>query len=345
MVVQPPAPHHGRVKRAAWIGGATTAALATAAPATVFGQTMRDVNFATLGPSAGSWPFQVAEAMGFYKKYGLNIQYVLVSSTAAGAQLLLAKGADIFNLSATQTIEAVQGGGDLKLYSNTILTPPYSLVASKQYKKASDIKGKSIVVGGVNDFTRIFAERIMQAGGVAATEYDETYAGATSDRYAALHSGSVAAAILFPPWDFRAVADGGNIIGTVPAVMQPFPYDGLAARTDFAAAHPDIMLDFLKAEVQAVRFLYNPANRAKSIDILATATHTTTDDAARTYDELITKYKSYSQDSRLSAKQLDAVIGMLGELKVLQPPYPPATTFFDNRFVIEANRQVALESK
>jgi ABC-type nitrate/sulfonate/bicarbonate transport system substrate-binding protein len=331
------------VKRSLWLGGAASATLGVASSGRALGQTTRTVNVATIAPSAVVWPFMIAEAMGFYKRYGLDTQYIVVPSTAAGAQLLIAKGCDIFNIAATQVIETILGGADIKLYSGTIMTPPYTLVAQKQYKSCRDIKGKTIIVGGVADITRICAERIMQAGGVMPDEYQETYAGATTDRYAALRSGSVAAAILFPPWDFRALADGGNVIGTVPGAMSPFPYDGLAARSDYATAHPDVMLDFMKAELRAVRWLYTPANRARAIDILTSQTKTTPDDAARTYDELVTKYKSFAPDSRLSAKSLAVVIEMLGQLHLVQQPYPAAAQFFDNRYIEQAAIQLAKE--
>lgn len=306
---------------------------------------MRDVTFASLGPSAASWPFMIAAELKLYKRYGLNPENITISSTAAGAQLLIAKGVDLVDLSVTQLIEAVQGGAEIKMYSNTITTPPYALVAQKQYKKCSDLKGKMIVVGGVNDATRIFAERIMQAAGIMPDEYEETYAGATTERYAALRSGSVGAAILFPPWDFRATDDGFNIVGTVPAAMPPFPYDGLTARTEFARAHPDIMLDVMKVYLRALRWLYDPANKAKAVDILYSQTKTSSDDAARTYDELITKYKSFSPDSRLSTKTVSVVIDMLGQLKVLKPPLPAASPFFDNRFIDQATVQIAREGR
>lgn len=285
----------------------------------------------------------ICSELSFYKHYGLDLQNVLINSTAGGAQLLIAKGCDFVDLSVTQVIEAVQGGADVRMYANTINSPPYSLVAQRDCKKASDLKGKMIVVGGVNDATRIFAERIMAAGGVKPDEYTETYAGATTDRYAALRSGSVAAAIIFPPWDFRATDDGFNVIGTVPGTMPPFPYDGLSARGEFAREHPDVMVGMLKAYHRAIRWLYNPENKSHAVDILTSQTQTSRADASRTYDELITKFRSFSLDSRLTAQSVGVVVEMLAELNLLKPPLPSGSAFFDDRFIDQARTQVARE--
>lgn len=298
---------------------------------------------AVLGPSAASWPFFICEELGIYQRYGIAVDNVSVTSTAACAQLLIAKGCDVTDISTTQTIEAVLGGADIKMFTNTLQTPPYALVAQKDVRKAGDLRGKSIVVGGVNDATRIFAERILQAGGVHPDEYTETYAGATTDRYAALRSGSVAAAILFPPWDFRAADDGYAIVGTVPGAMPPFPYTGMCARGEFAAAIPDALLAMLKSYVRAIRWLYDPVNRARAIAILTARTKTAPHDASRTYDELVTKFHSFQPDARNSTKGVDVVLGMLTELAVIKPPLPPAGLFFDDRFVDRATLQVARE--
>jgi NitT/TauT family transport system substrate-binding protein len=326
------------VNRATWIGGLSAASLISLDAPPVVGQTMRNVAFGALGPSAASWPYMVATELGFFKRAGLTIDQISISSTAAGAQLLIANGCDFVDLSVTQLIEAVQGGADLKMHSCTIGTPPYSLVSAPSIKTCKDLKGKAIVVGGINDATRIFAERIMQAGGVAADQYQETYAGATTDRYAALRSGSVGGAILFPPWDFRATDDGYNVLGTVPGTMKPFPYVGLTTRGAYAQAHPDIVLDMCKSYIRAIRWLYQPANKAHAVEILAGQTNTSTVDAGRTYDEFITKFRSYPADIKLTSASVGVVVDMLVALGLVKPPLPSPSIFFDDHFVTEALR-------
>lgn len=331
------------MNRASWVCGAGAASLAAANARAAIAQPVRSLTMAVLGPSAASWPFFICEELGFYQRYGISIDNVTVTSTAACAQLLIAKGCDVTDISTTQVIEAVIGGADIKMYTNTISTPPYALVAQKDCKKASDLRGKSIVVGGINDATRIFAERILAAGGVHPDEYTETYAGATTDRYAALRSGSVAGAILFPPWNFRATDDGYTVIGTVPGAMPPFPYTGLSARGDFAQAHPDLLLAMLASYVRAIRWLYDPANRPHAIAILSGRTKTAPSDAGRTYDELITKYHSFQRDARNTSKAVDVVLGMLTDLAMIKPPLPPPGLFFDDRFIDRAGVQIARE--
>ena len=71
-----------------------------------------------------------------------------------------------------------------------------------------DIKGKLVSVGGAKDITRIFVERMLEPNGVKPGEFDMTFAGATSARFAALQAGAVDAAILTPPFNFHAQTAG-----------------------------------------------------------------------------------------------------------------------------------------
>src|SRR5579863_4655726 len=98
--------------RARWIAGASAASVALATSPPARGQALHQVTMAALGPSAASWPYMICAELGLYKHYGLDLQTILISSTAGGAQLLIAKGCDFVDLSTTQVIEAVLGGAD-----------------------------------------------------------------------------------------------------------------------------------------------------------------------------------------------------------------------------------------
>ena len=82
--------------------------------------------------------------------------------------------------------------------------------------------------------------------------------------------------------------------------MPPFPYTGLSARSEYARQRPAVVVGMLKARCRALHWLYNPANRGRAIEILVSQTKTSNDDAARTYDELVVKYRSYAANGQLT---------------------------------------------
>ena len=189
----------------------------SAAPALVRGrasaQNVRPISVGLTSKTAAQWPTYAADQQGFFKRFNLDPSFIVVGAAAATAQQLTAGSLDVGEGSSTQVVLAVQGGAKMRYFCEEMSTPPYSFVAQKQYKKYADLKGKTLIIGGPTDITYIFTEKMLASGGLKMSDVDFTYAGATGERYAALKSGGVAGAILFPPFDFRAVDEGYSLLG------------------------------------------------------------------------------------------------------------------------------------
>ncbi len=308
-------------------------------------QTLRDVSLGLISPTAAMWPTFIGQELDLYHRYGLDPKFIFVGSVAACAQQLVAGSLDLGEISSTQIVEATQGGGALKYVLEETDNAAYTFVAQKQYKKYADLKGKLVIIGGVNDITVIFTRKMFASGGLKFEDVDYTYAGGTADRYAALKSGSVAATLLAPPFSFRAIDEGYNVLGTLHDVMPTFPFVGWAATDTYAQAHPDIVTSFIKAQLRATRWLNDPANRSKAIDILVKRANSTPELAGKSYNELVVVNKSFPNVGQTSPKTFQTVLDALASLKVLTPPLPPPTKFFDNRYVDRATAELNREPK
>jgi ABC-type nitrate/sulfonate/bicarbonate transport system substrate-binding protein len=307
-------------------------------------QTPRSIGVGLTSGTAAEWPTYAADEFGFFKRYGIAPSLIVIGSVAATAQQLVAGSLDLGEISSTQIVEAVQGGAKLRYFCERMSTPPYSFVAQKQYKKYADLKGKLLIIGGVNDITVIFTQKMLASGGMKMSDVDFVYAGGTADRYAALKSGSVAAAILFPPFDFRAVDEGYSLLGTLAQVMPPFPFVGWATTDGYAQKNSDLVVAFTKGYLRGVHWLHDPSNRQRAIDLLVKRTNTAPDDAAKSYDVLVAKDRNIFPDSGVTAPRTFAtVLDALAQIKILTPPLPPPSNFFDNQYVERANAQLKSE--
>lgn len=321
------------------------APLAAGTTRAVRAQALRPVSLGLISPTAAMWPTFIGQELDLYHHYGLEPNFVFVGSVANCAQQLVAGSLDLGEVSSTQVIEATQGGGGLKYVLDETDNPPYTFLAQKQYKKYADLKGKLVIIGGVNDITVIFTRKMFASGGLKYEDVDYTYAGGTADRYAALKSGSVAAAILAPPFSFRAAEEGYTVLGTLHDVMPSFPFVGWAATDKYATAHADVVVAFLKAQLRATRWLNDPANRTRAIETLVKRSNAAPDDAAKSYTELMVRDKSFPNAGQTPPKAFATVLDALAQLKVLTPPLPPPTNFFDNRYVDRASAELSREPK
>ena len=328
------------VSRRTILAGAAVAGLA--APLPLAAQALREITVGTTPPSAASWPTFAAEELGYFKRYRLDPKIINIGSVASIVQQAIAGSIDFGEMSSAAIVEAVKNGATVRYFCESTSTPPYAFLAQKEYKRYADLKGKTVIIGGPADITIIFTEKMFASGGLKLSDVDFTYAGATVDRYAALKSGSVAAAILFPPFAFRAANEGYNVLGTLTAVLPEFPF-GVGPRPTIRPS-PSRHSDRLgQGYLRAQRWITDPVNRARAIEILARRTNSSPEDAAQSYD-LFVKAKVFTSRGVIQPRRFQLVIDALANIKILTPPLPPPTAFFDNRYA-ERRAQLAGELK
>src|SRR5581483_11190442 len=120
---------------------------------------------------------------------------------------------------------------------------------------------------------------VLVGNGMKPQDVTYTFAGGTPERFAALVSGAVDAAILLPPFSFRATSQGYPQLADVSKYFGTFPLDLVGTNLTFAKNHPDVLEGYLRGYLQGVRWIYEPANRAQALAILTEATNTAAEDA------------------------------------------------------------------
>jgi ABC-type nitrate/sulfonate/bicarbonate transport system substrate-binding protein len=326
------------MKRASFVVSGT--ALALGATPAVAQSNLTSVSLGLTSKTANEWAEYVSDELGFFAQNGLKIEFVYTGSAAAGAQQLAAGSLDISEVSSTQGIEAIQGGAPFTFVCEHGTKVPYLLLGKKGITSLAALKGKTIIVGGPNDITRVFMDKVLALANLKPDDYVYTYAGATTERFAALANGGVDAAILFPPFAQRAAGMGYPVLADITKFFPSFLFDGFAVKPDWAKAHSDLVVRFIKAYILGVRWLYDPANKARAIQILTTVTGTQPTDAQQTYDIFVTNLKAYSTTGLSSPGSVGPVIDALVKIGAVTPPIPPPTKFYDNTYANQANAQL-----
>lgn len=286
------------------------AAPAPAAEKVLFGMTSRT------GFSAAHY---VAEEKKLYAAENLDVETYAVGSAAGVLQQVAAGSLNIAQAATDQILRALLQGVPLRIVGGAVAMPPFRLVAAKGVKIWSELKGKTITVGGKSDVTLYFLRVMARKNGLADGDYDLIYGGGTPNRFAQLASGAVAAAILTNPQDFIALEQGYADLGSVSQYVPAWAQNNLIVDVRWSAKNAGIVTAFLKAWVQATRYYYDPNNRAEVIQILAKHTKVSPEAATSTYD-LFIKESVISPDAELHLKglaaNLDALLTM-GEIATI----------------------------
>jgi ABC-type nitrate/sulfonate/bicarbonate transport system substrate-binding protein len=210
-------------------------------------------------------------------------------------------------------IRAIDKGAPVALVRIVIQAPPYALLAKPEIKKIEDLKGKTIIIGGAKDITRIFTERMLQPHGLQSGDYDYIFAGATSARFSALKSGAVDAALLTQPFNFFAETAGFTNLGFTFDYLPDMPFAGMAVNRDWAAANSDVLKRFLDAYTKGVAWFDDPNNREAAVQIQMDTSKIARDDVEKAYSFLHDK-NLFEPTGRVSKRKVGSVIDALRDL-------------------------------
>ena len=273
------------------------------------------------GPNPQLWPVFIGNK---YNMFGVAGQLdLLTAPSSAGVVQQVAAGSLPMSVSSglPDPIRAAAMGADVALVRIDGTVSPYALLARPTIHGLADLRGKIISIGGAKDITRVYLQRMLAPSGINPTEYDLVFAGATSARFAALTAGAVDAALLFPPFNFRAVSAGYRELGLVVDFAPELPFSGLTANRAWARANPALLQAVLDGYGHAVAWMHDPAHRDEAIDMMVTATHSSVQDITQTFD-FLGRIGFYAEQGTIARNKVAAMIDAL----VAQGDIPAGTT-------------------
>lgn len=230
------------------------------------------------------WPIYIAAKKGFIEQEKLVLDWIGVPASAAVMQQLAAGSLNIGTTGIADALRAADRGAPTRLLRVGMPVSPYEIYAAKGVKSWTDLRKKTVMIGGAKDITRVYFEDMAKPNGLNPGEYDYVYAGSTAARFAALTSGSVGATILFPPFNFAAARAGFSSLGLSADYTKSFPFTAYSVNLNWARANKDVVKRFLAAYAKGVDWYYDPKNRAEAIPILISYLKSDPKDVADTYD-------------------------------------------------------------
>lgn len=264
--------------------------------------------------SANLWPFQIALKNGFFDAAGIKIDLVFAQSNASVIQQLAAGSYDVApSAGAVDPIRAIDKGAPVSLVRIVIQAPPYALLAKPEIKTVEGLKGKTIIVGGPADITRLFTDRMLQPHGLKTGDYDYVFAGATSARFSALKSGAVDAALLTVPFNFYAETEGYTNLGFTFDVLPDMPFAAMAVNRPWAEQNAGVLKRFLAAYTKGVAWFNDPKNHDAAVKIQADISHIAPNDVEKAYAFLHDK-NLFEPTGIVSKRKIATVVDALHEL-------------------------------
>jgi ABC-type nitrate/sulfonate/bicarbonate transport system substrate-binding protein len=286
-----------------------------------------------IGVSVSIWPAIVADKKGLFTEEGLDFDLINSGSSARSLQQVAAGSAPIGSSSMVDSIRAIGGGANVKIFLNSLAVGTHSLVAAKNITSVRDLKGKRVMTGGQGDITNLWWYAVAKHFGLdPSRDVELLFSGSTTARTAALLGGAIDASVLSTPQSFKAIEDGFTDLGPVAPYLGEFPMMIWHVNANWARANEKTLAAFVRAHNKATRYMSDPAHKREVAEILAKASGTGIEDALKTW-ELCMQIGAFVPDGAIPAAAILRARDALLESGDLKPPAMPPAAYYDRHFV------------
>ena len=218
--------------------------------------------------SFGFLPLYVAQAKGFFKDEGLQVEAPLMASSAAVAGVV--KGDVDFSVGDTSVRAAMQGA-PVKAIIYYYNSPVWEFVAAPNIKSLLDLKGKAIGTSSRGSQEEVASDELLRRAGLNPDKDVTFVVVRAGTQLQSLLAGAIQAMILNVDVAAVAQAHGYHVLKSVQEVGQvlPVPFSGFVTSDDNLQKRPDRVKHWLRATVRALKFIRS--NPEESASVVAAA--------------------------------------------------------------------------
>jgi len=253
------------------IGTVILGALLFAIPANIFAAaapTRLVIGYASTTPRL--MPLWMARDQGFFAKYGIESEPVLLRSGATLVTGMASGDIQIGRTAGAAVLSAVAAGHDIKMLATFSSRNSYDVVTRPNIKRAEDLRGKKLAINSVGGGTWIGAMLWLETFGLDV-QRDQILLQSIGDQGTqsqALESGTVDCVFVDSVYSKLLKSKGMNIIAESHEMKQPLVSQSTIMPNVFLRQHPDIAEGYVKGEVEGIAFATAPKNKPAVIKML-----------------------------------------------------------------------------
>jgi ABC-type nitrate/sulfonate/bicarbonate transport system substrate-binding protein len=199
------------------------------------------------------------------------------------------------------------------------------LIVQPEIKSFADLRGRTLIVDAINTAYALQLKKILLLNGLKPGRDCQLKAlGATPLRLKAMRQDKqYAGSMLGPPASIVAKREGFGSLGSTLKFIGAYQGFGAFVRRSWAREHAGVLERYLAAYIEAQRWLLNPANKQKVIDLLTSGSHLAPEVAAETYADM-TGPGGYEPDARFDPAAFRNVLKLRAEVEGQWGGHPPS---------------------
>lgn len=291
-------------------------------------------------PAGTNAHYYVTKQLGLFQKHGVNIELISFPGGTVGLQALFAGDIQFATSDGVAGLSANLRGANLYFIAGMINTFPFSILSRPEIRTPQELRGKKIVISryGSSSDTAVRA---------AVEKYDLKpdkdviilQGGGQSERFAALRTGAVDAAIVSPPLNLTGKRLGFNEVIDLSQSGVPYSHQQIVAIKDYLDRNPDAVLRTLRALIEGLAAWKDPARKSVVMTNIAKYLRL---DPEKNKDQLEETYRYYSKT--FPTKPYATAEGLEFTAQILKKNRPEAKDiqakdWLNNGFVAELEKE------
>jgi ABC-type nitrate/sulfonate/bicarbonate transport system substrate-binding protein len=304
-----------------------------AAPASAAPSEPRVIRFGLPSLALSYMPMYIADEQGIFAQHGLRAEFTIMETTIAPAAMDRGD-ADIAG-SGTSAVDYALQGGDVRVFMRLFDQSPWTMISRADIQSAADLRGQTIATSASTP--KLFAlEGVRHLGLVPNEDVHFIETGGTSASFTALLSGQIGAAVVTPPFDSKAKAQGyrellflGNLLG--------LPYVDLPTSKANLDKRPGVIKDTIRSLFESMRWWRErPDDTVAAIATKFEVSPSEAKDAYDTFTRIMTKTGDVDERSiRIYIETASQVSGAR--------PDVPIDTLVDTRLLREVQAEMGIK--
>jgi NitT/TauT family transport system substrate-binding protein len=275
-------------------------------------------------PEATGFSFSVPDvgnAVGIFKKYGLDVERIDFAGGAKMHQAMDAGALDAISGTGSDILFLTKGAPEkgVAAYANDLAA--LSLVINAEdssIRKIEDLKGKTIGVSTTGSFTSWVAKTILGQHGIEPNDFKLAYLGTMNGIVAGLLTKNVDGIIGPTSRSLQLQQEGKvKVLANAGKEITNFIANIVYASDTMMSQHPETLKKFLAAYFETIRYM--KAHKAQTVKITQKVTRLPDDIAAQGYD---LEMPTFFTDGHFDRKKLAAVQQSLVDLKLIEKAVP-----------------------
>jgi len=288
--------------------------------------------------AAYNLPVHAGIEVGIFARHALTIETAYTPGSLYVTRALKEGRCDIAHTGADDVIADVENDNrsDLFIFMG-LHSGLFSLVGRPDCTSIDSLSGKSIGVDARTSGFALVLERLFRAKGFKGDDYQTVEIGGWESRYRALLEGKTIATLLTEPFIRNALDAGCRLLARDFEMIPSYQGTSGAASRRWAEQHPDRLVRYIRAYMEATQWCFNDRNRRACLDILARYSDIEGPAAEHTLDALLAPDAGLYAKAGVNISGVTAALELRAKLGYLVGPIPPVEKYVDLSYYRKAS--------